>query len=37
MERLRKQKADGVKSMKVEDGIRNVWRGRGISKRMRKA
>jgi hypothetical protein len=31
MERSRKQKEDGVKLMKVEDGIENAGKGRGIS------
>jgi hypothetical protein len=31
MEKLRNQNGDGVKLMKVEDGIENVGRGRGIS------
>jgi hypothetical protein len=30
MERSRKENEDGVKSMKIEDGIENVGRGRGI-------
>jgi hypothetical protein len=36
MNKSRKQNADGVKSIKVEDGIENAGRGCGTSKRMEK-